>query len=78
MSNGIKPGSGGLRDDRLWLSVGVGGAAGAVIAFLGLPNYFSGGVGMVALGYGVFVLAGVLFGMLVGALLLRPDANNNR
>lgn len=69
-------GSGGLADGNLWFSGAVGAASGAVIAYLlGLPSFFSGSLGMEALGYGVFVLAGLVLGLIVGSLLLRPDAN---
>jgi len=52
--------------------VGLGG--GAVIAYLGLPSYFSGSLWMGVLGYGVFMIAGAVLGSIVGGLLLRPDA----
>ena len=69
--------SGGLADGRLWTSVAVGLGGGAVIAYmLGLPSYFSGTLGMEALGYAVFILAGGVLGMIVGNLLLRPDAGH--
>ena len=77
MINPTRVGSGGLGDGRFWLSALVGLGAGAVIAYLGLPNYFSGSFGMGTLGYGVFMGAGAALGMVVGALLLRPDATNN-
>lgn len=77
MSYGVKSGSGGFNDQRLWLSVVVGLGAGAVIAYLGLPSYFSdGGTGMMALGYGVFMIGGAVLGSIVGSLLLRPDAGH--
>jgi hypothetical protein len=69
-------GSGGLADGNLWFSGGVGAAIGGVSAYLlGLPSFFSGSIGMEVLGYGVFVLAGLILGLIVGSLLLRPDAH---
>jgi hypothetical protein len=68
-------GSGGLSDGRLWFSACLGLGAGAVIAYLGLPSYFSGSFGMEAFGYGVFMLAGAVLGLIIGGLMLRPDAN---
>jgi hypothetical protein len=54
--------------------LGIG--AGAVIAYLGLPSYFSnGGFSMEAFGYGVFMIGGLVLGLIVGSLMLRPDAN---
>jgi hypothetical protein len=67
-----------LSDGRFWLSAIMGAGAGAVIAYLGLPSYFSGGSGMMALGYGAFMIAGLVLGMVIGGLILRPDATNNR
>ena len=76
MAHGMKPGSGGFSDNRLWLSVGVGVAAGAGIAYQWPLSYFSGGFLMSALGYVVFMIGGAVLGMIVGSLLLRPDAGH--
>jgi hypothetical protein len=77
MSYGVKSGSGGFNDQRFWLSVGLGLGAGAVIAYLGLPSYFSdGGTGMMSLGYAIFMIGGAVLGSIVGSLLLRPDAGH--
>ena len=76
MGNGIKSGSGGFGDERLWLSCLVGLGGGAVIAYLGMPSYFDGGLWMGALGYGVFIIGGGVLGLIVGSVLLRPDAGH--
>jgi hypothetical protein len=71
-------GSGGMADGRLWSSGGLGFGAGAAIAYLvGLPSYFSnGGLPMEAFGYGVFMIAGGILGLIIGSLMLRPDATH--
>jgi len=74
VAHGIKSGSGGLGDQRLWLSIVVGLGGGAVIAYLGLPSYFNSGLWMGVLGYGAFMIGGAVLGSIVGSLLLRPDA----
>ena len=74
MRQGIKSGSGGFGDGNLWLYGGLGLGGGAAIAYLGLPSYFSDGLLMGAIGFGVFMIAGAVLGMIIGSLLLRPDA----
>ena len=65
-----------MSDGRLWLSACLGLGAGAAMAYMvGLPSYFSGSFGMEAFGYGVFMLGGGILGLIVGSLMLRPDAN---
>ena len=76
MKPGVNSGSGGLRDGNLWLSGGLGLGGGAAIAYLGLPSYFSAGFGMQAVGFGVFMIAGAVIGLVIGSLLLRPDAGH--
>jgi hypothetical protein len=76
VAHGVKSGSGGFGDGQLWISVVVGLGLGGLIAFLGLPSYFNSGLWMEVLGYSIFVLGGGLLGMIVGSLLLRPDAGH--
>jgi hypothetical protein len=51
----------------------VGGAAGAAIALLWRPDFFSGGLLLGPIGFCVFVVAGIVLGQLAGRLLFRPS-----
>ena len=73
----IKSGSGSFGDGHFWLSGGLGVGVGAGLAFMGLlPSYFSGDLTMAAFGYGVFMICGGILGLIIGSLLLRPDAGH--
>ena len=77
MGTGIGSNSGGFGDGRLWLSAVLGIGGGAIVAYLGLPSYFSDGLWMGTLGFGVFMIVGAVIGLALGGLVLRPDATNH-
>jgi hypothetical protein len=51
----------------------VGTLAGATIALLWRPEFFSGGFWLGMLGFGIFVAVGGVLGQLVGRRLFRPS-----
>lgn len=74
MGNGERSGSGGRGDWRVRLATGVGICAGAAIALLWRPDFFSGGFWLGMIGFCVFLVVGAVLGRLVGGLLFRPSS----